>query len=63
MDLRKIFNFIPEVTKPSDKKVDFNTKLKWTLIILIAFFVLANYIESHSFVTFFKIGFGSYFLL
>ena len=42
MDLRKIFNFIPEVTSPEEKKVGFNTKLKWTLIILVAFFVLAN---------------------
>ena len=42
MDLRKIFNFIPEVTKPAEKKVDFNTKLKWTLIILGVFFILAN---------------------
>lgn len=42
MDLRKIFDFIPEVTKPEEKKLDFNTKLKWTLIILISFFVLAN---------------------
>jgi preprotein translocase subunit SecY len=42
MDLRKIFNFIPEVIKPEEKKVGFNTKLKWTLIVLIAFFVLAN---------------------
>ncbi len=41
-DLRKLFNFIPEVKKPEEKKLDFNTKLKWTLIILIAFFVLAN---------------------
>jgi len=42
LDLRKIFNFIPEVTSPEEKKVGFNTKLKWTLIILVAFFVLAN---------------------
>lgn len=42
MDLRKIFNFIPEVTKPEEKKVDFNTKLKWTLVILVSFFVLSN---------------------
>lgn len=41
-DLRKIFNFIPEVTKPLEKKLDFNTKLKWTLIILVSFFILAN---------------------
>lgn len=42
MDLRKIFNFIPEVTKPEEKKVSFNVKLKWTLIVLVSFFVLAN---------------------
>jgi len=42
MDLRNIFNFIPEVIKPSEKKLDFNTKLKWTLVVLISFFVLAN---------------------
>jgi preprotein translocase subunit SecY len=42
MDLRKIFNFIPEVTKPEEKNVGFGTKMKWTLIILGAFFVLAN---------------------
>ena len=41
-DLRKIFNFIPEVRKPDEKKVGFNIKLKWTLIILVGFFVLAN---------------------
>ncbi|MEK6875311.1 MAG: preprotein translocase subunit SecY [Nanoarchaeota archaeon] len=41
-DLRNIFNFIPEVTKPEEKKLSFNTKLKWTLVILVAFFVLAN---------------------
>jgi preprotein translocase subunit SecY len=42
MDFRKIFNFIPEVTKPEEKKVSFNVKLKWTLIVLVSFFVLAN---------------------
>lgn len=42
MDLRKIFNFIPEVRKPDEKKLGFNVKLKWTLIILITFFILAN---------------------
>ncbi|MDP3992241.1 MAG: preprotein translocase subunit SecY [Nanoarchaeota archaeon] len=41
-DLRNIFSFIPEIRKPDEKKVGFNTKLKWTLIILGAFFVLAN---------------------
>ena len=42
MDLKKIFNFIPEVKSPEEKKVSFKVKLKWTLIILGAFFVLAN---------------------
>ncbi len=42
MDLRKIFDFIPEVRKPDEKKLGFNVKLKWTLIILVSFFVLAN---------------------
>jgi preprotein translocase subunit SecY len=42
MDLRKIFNYIPEVAKPGEKKLDFNTKLKWTLVVLTSFFVLAN---------------------
>ena len=33
MALTKIFSLIPEVTKPEEKKVGFNTKLKWTLIV------------------------------
>src|SRR3989304_1293797 len=41
-DLRKIFGFIPEIRKPDEKKVGFNTKLKWTIIVLMSFFVLAN---------------------
>ena len=42
MDLRNIFSYIPEVKKPEEKRVDFKTKLRWTLTILISFFVLAN---------------------
>ncbi|OGJ13057.1 hypothetical protein A3K82_03375 [Candidatus Pacearchaeota archaeon RBG_19FT_COMBO_34_9] len=42
MDFRKIFGFIPEVKSPDEKKLSFNVKLKWTLIILASFFVLAN---------------------
>lgn len=42
MDLSNIFRFIPEVRKPEEKKVSFKVKLKWTLIILGAFFILAN---------------------
>ncbi|MEM4182122.1 MAG: preprotein translocase subunit SecY [Candidatus Pacearchaeota archaeon] len=41
MDLRGILKNLPEVKNPP-KKLDFNTKLKWTLIVLISFFVLAN---------------------
>ncbi len=41
-DLRSIFGYIPEVKKPEEKKLSFNVKLKWTLIVLVAFFVLAN---------------------
>ncbi len=42
MSLKNIFYFLPEVTPPTEKKVSFNVKLKWTLIIIVAFFVLAN---------------------
>ena len=42
MSLRDIFSYIPEVRKPDEKKLGFNVKLKWTLIVLGAFFVLAN---------------------
>jgi len=33
---------LPEVQGPVEKKLAFNVKLKWTLIVLAAFFVLAN---------------------
>ncbi len=42
MDLRGIFDYIPEVRKPEEKKLSFNVKLKWTIIVLVSFFVLAN---------------------
>ncbi len=41
-DLKSIFSFIPEIRKPEQKHLSFNVKLKWTLVILIAFFILAN---------------------
>jgi len=41
MALRDILLNLPEVTKP-EQRLSFSTKLKWTLIVLIAFFVLAN---------------------
>jgi len=42
MNFKNIMQFLPEVRGPMQKKLDFGTKLKWTLIILISFFVLAN---------------------
>ncbi len=42
MDFRNIFSFIPEVKSPDEKKLSFNVKLKWTLIVLASFFILAN---------------------
>ena len=37
-----ILKNLPEVKGPTEKKVSFNVKLKWTLIVLVSFFVLAN---------------------
>jgi preprotein translocase subunit SecY len=42
MGLREMLHNLPEVRGPTEKKVGFNVKLKWTLIILVAFFVLSN---------------------
>ena len=42
MGLKEILHNLPEVTKPTEKKLGFNVKLKWTIIVLAAFFVLAN---------------------
>src|SRR3989344_3161138 len=36
-----LVSFFPEVKKPEQKKLGFKEKLKWTLIILIAFFILS----------------------
>ena len=33
---------MPEVRKPAEKKLSFNVKAKWTLLVLAAFFILAN---------------------
>ncbi len=41
-DIKKILYNLPEVIKPTEKKLSFNVKLKWTLITLAVFFVLAN---------------------
>src|SRR3989344_6907928 len=42
MALQDILYNLPEVKKPSEKRLDFNVRLKWTVIVLLAFFVLAN---------------------
>ena len=42
MNLKSILHNLPEVKHPVDKKLSFNQKAKWTIIILAAFFVLAN---------------------
>ena len=42
MGLRDILHNLPEVRAPAEKKVSFNVKLKWTLVILAGFFILSN---------------------
>lgn len=42
MGLRELLHNLPEVRPPTEKKVSFNVKLKWTLIILVGFFILSN---------------------
>ena len=42
MALRDLLRNLPEVRAPAEKKVSFNVKLKWTLIIIVAYFVLSN---------------------
>jgi len=38
---KKILANLPEVKAPTEKKLGFNVRLKWTLIILVAFFILS----------------------
>jgi len=42
MEFRDILKNLPEVQSPTEKKLSFNVKLKWTIIILVSFFVLSN---------------------
>ncbi len=42
MALKEILHNLPEVRPPQEKKLGFNIKLKWTLIILAGFFILSN---------------------
>ncbi len=41
-EIRSILYNLPEVKRPVEKKLSFNTKLIWTVIILAAFFILSN---------------------
>ncbi len=40
MALRDLLKNLPEVRGPTEKKVGFNIKLKWTLVIFVAYFIL-----------------------
>jgi len=42
MEFRDVLKNLPEVKGPTEKKLSFNVKLKWTLIILIGFFIMSN---------------------
>ncbi len=42
MNLNDVLAYLPEVKGPIEKRLSFNTKLKWTLIILASYFILAN---------------------
>ncbi|MDP3027353.1 MAG: preprotein translocase subunit SecY [Nanoarchaeota archaeon] len=42
MEFREILKNLPEVKGPTEKKLSFNIKLKWTIIVLVGFFVMAN---------------------
>ncbi len=42
MNFNNIFKNLPEVESPTEKRLSFNIKLKWTIILLVSFFVLAN---------------------
>ncbi len=38
--LDKIIYYLPEVRGPKQKRLSFNTKLKWTLIVLVSYFIM-----------------------
>src|SRR3989344_4374973 len=39
--LDNVLAFLPEVASPQEKHVSFKSKLKWTLLVLVAFFLLS----------------------
>lgn len=42
MEFRDILKNLPEVKSPPEKRLDFNIKLKWTVIIIVTYFILAH---------------------
>ncbi|MDP2906540.1 MAG: preprotein translocase subunit SecY [Nanoarchaeota archaeon] len=42
MELKSILTNLPEVKGPTQRRLPFNEKLKWTLIMLIAFYILSS---------------------
>jgi len=42
MAFKNILRDLPEVKSPLERRLSFNAKLKWTIVILIAFFILSN---------------------
>ena len=42
MGFRDLLHNLPEVRGPTEKKISFNVKLKWTLAILVFYFILSN---------------------
>ncbi len=40
--IERISSYLPEVKSPTQKRLPFKEKLKWTLIILVAFFILGH---------------------
>ncbi len=42
MSFQDLLHNLPEVKSPTEKRLSFSIKLKWTLIIIAAFFILAN---------------------
>ncbi len=42
MSFKNLLVNLPEVKGPTEKRLSFNVKLKWTLLILVFFFILSN---------------------
>lgn len=42
MEFRDILQNLPEVRSPIEKRLSFNKKFKWTIVVLASFFILSN---------------------